>query len=332
MSCSERLDALGERNGLRLSTTDLTDQIAAAQAALDAARRRRERIQSIRGVAHEVKGHLELEHALEEAEGEVAAAQEALRSLRGRVGQSQVEVRLQAPPVVQIGETRLPFPWLGKLGLPSLLDTSAPRKRTLRLHEVYDGALSLEGGYTPDAARLDGASKFAAMAMWFRILGESDPVGPFGGLDLSLGGGGGFLYGLQLLGGAGLPLGKRFAVGVSTGPGIDGITSTIPFGVDFPIELYLSLDLFKAVGASIRVRDGWVFAAKARRHGSSVAPFGDEASAALTLGLASRDGGDYSQNRDGLAIGFGVRQALGATIYSLDLGFGAHESNFTERQ
>jgi len=201
-----------------------------------------------------------------------------------------------------------------------------------RLSGIDDGAIFLQGGYTPDQDKLGGARALGALGVTLRVVGDPDPVALYGGFDLSLGGSGGFVYGLQSILGGAVPMGRRVALGVGSGPGIDGITSTIPFGVSFPIEAWLSLDLFKGMAVTARVHDGWVLAAPERENGAPVAPFGDEASAALTFALGTRHGGNYSQNRDGPSFGLAVRQTMGATFYLLNLGFSAHESNFTERR
>lgn len=327
----QRLDALGDRQSQRVTTTDLTDRIGDAEAGLRAARERHRRLMGVHSVAHGVPDHLKLERALEDAESAEALARRRLEDLEERARKTRVVIRLSAPAVVRVPEPRLPFKWLGKLGLPRLLDTSASQKKSYRLDGMYSGGIFLQGGYTPDADKLGGARALGALGVTFRAMGDPDPVAPFGGFDAALGGGGGFLYGLQSMLGVGIGLGRRVGLGVGSGPGIDGITSTIPFGVSFPIETWLSLDLFKWMGARVRVHDGWVLAASAREHGAPAAPFGDEASAELTLAFGSRHGGTYSQNREGPSLGFSVRQTMGATLYLVNLGFSAHESNFTER-
>ncbi len=326
-----RLAALGDETDVRVTTTDLTDQIAAAEARLRAAQESRKRISGVQGVARGVPDHVQVERAMEDAENAQDDARSDIEDLEARAKRTRVQIRLAAPTIAPVPQPRLPFPWLAKLGLPSLLDTSTRDKKGFRLRESDDGSIFLQGGYTADGDRLGGARALGALGVTVRVVGDPDPVALFGGFDLSLGGSKGFLYGLQTVLGLAVPFGKRVALGVGSGPGIDGITSTIPFGVSIPIDTYLSLDLFKGLGANIEVRDGWVFAAKARRDGAPAAPFGDEASAAITFELGKRHGGDYSQDRDGPSIGFAARQTMGATIYLVNLGFSAHESSYTER-
>lgn len=327
----DRLAALGDETDVRVTTTDLTDRIAAAQARLRAAREREKRIAGLQGVAHGVPDHLELERAMEDVESDQADARSDIEDLEERARRTRVRIQLAAPPIAPVPPPRLPFPWLAKLGLPRLLDTSARKKPSLRLDEIDDGAVYLQGGYTPEGARPGGARALGALGVTVRVVGNPDPVALFGGFDLSLGASKGFLYGLQSLLGLAVPFGRRVALGVGTGPGIDGITSTIPFAVSIPIDAYLSLDPFKVLGANIEVRDGWVFAARARRNGAPAAPFGDEASAAITFELGTRHGGQYSQNRAGPIVGFAVRQTMGATLYLVNLGFSAHHADYTDR-
>jgi hypothetical protein len=327
----QRLGSLGDEQDVSVRTTDLTDRIAAAEAKLRAAREQRERLSGVQGVAHGVPDHLMLERAMERAEDAEADARSEIENLRERAGRTRARILLVTPTIRPVPRPRLPFPWLAKLGLPKLLDTSAPKKKSYRLSGIDDGAIFLQGGYTPDQDKLGGARALGALGVTVRIVGDPDPVALYGGFDLSLGGSGGFVYGLQSILGGAVPIGRRVALGVGSGPGIDGITSTIPFGVSFPIEAYLSLDLFKWMGATARVRDGWVLAARSREHGAPAAPFGDEASAALTFALGTRHGGNYSQKRNGPSFGLAVRQTMGATFYLVNFGYTAHESSFTER-
>ncbi len=323
-----RLASLGDQQDVRVATTDLTDRIAAANARLRAARESKKRLAGVQGVARGIPDHLELERAQEDAESVENDALDQLESLEQSARQTRIEIRLAAPTIAPVPRPRLPFPWLGKLGLPRLLDTTAPHKPRYRLKQLVDGDIFLQGGYTAEADKLGGARALGALGLSFRMMGDADPIALYGGFDASLGGSKGFLYGLQMMIGAAVPIGRRVAFGVGSGPGIDGITSTIPFGVSFPIEAYLSLDLFKSMAATVQVHDGWVLAAKARRHGAPAA-FGDEASARITLAFGKRHGGSYSQNREGPTFGFAVRQTMGATLYLVELGFRAHESNFT---
>ncbi len=211
-----------------------------------------------------------------------------------------------------------------------MLNTSdSGRQPTLDLRAIIDGEVGLRGAHAADSGRF-GTSNTLAFTTSMRVLGEAQPVGVFGGFDLALGGGGGFLYGLQTVLGVGVPIGSRFAFAVGTGPGFDGITATVPIGVDLPIELYLTWDFSTFMAANAWVRDGWVFAADERKKGSQNAPFGDELSAGISLALGARDGGHYSQNRFGPRVGFGYREMLDTRVYEITLAFGAHTADFSE--
>ncbi len=176
-----------------------------------------------------------------------------------------------------------------------------------------------------------GDTEYAlGVATSLRALGESSPVGIFGGFDLSLGYGGGFLYGAQTLLGLGMPIGSRFAFGVGSGPGIDGITGgVVPFGVRFPIELYTLLDA-SFVQLSAFARSGWVLVADERDDGSSHAPFGDELSAGIRLGFGEQDAWSYSRDRVGPRVGFAYRELMGTAYYELSLSFAASELDLSE--
>lgn len=324
-----RVRSLGDETDVRVTTTDFTDRIAAAQARLRAARESEARLSGVGGVAHGVHDRLQLEHALEDAKSAEDDARRELDDLERSVRQTEVVIRLSAPAVERVPRPRLPFAWLGKLGLSRLLDTSGKKPPSYRLSEVDDGNFYLQGGYQPDAAKLGGVQALGALGLTVRMTGDPDPVALFGGFDASLGASRGFVYGLQSIFGVAMPFGRRVALGVGSGPGIDGITSTIPFGVSFPVEAFFSLDLFKGLGTTLRVRDGWVLAAKARKHGAPAAPFGDEASATVTFAVGSRHGGHYSQSRNVPSLGLSVRQTMGATLYLVNLGFSFHESKFT---
>jgi hypothetical protein len=138
------------------------------------------------------------------------------------------------------------------------------------------------------------------------------------------------LYRVQTLLGAGVPIGTRVAIGLGTGPGIDGITSAVPFGVRFPIELYVAVDIASFMQASAWVQDGWVLVADERDDGSERALFGDELAAGITLGFGPGDDWGYSRDRAGPRIGFAYRELMDTAIYEISLGFGASELDLSE--
>ncbi len=327
-----RLWELGEVRSEQLSTEDVTDAVAEKEAAARAARRSRDQIERVTSLAHGTEEHLMVERELEAATEEVTQSEAAQRELLHRAEGVHVTLALELPPREAVPSPTLPFGWLGELGLERLGNTEPPAPEPHRvLRSFVDVTTELRLTHMAHAAALDGVTKSGAAGMSVRALGEAAPVGLFGGMDLELGASRGFLYGLDALGGAGVPIGSRFAVGFAAGPGIDGITSVLPFGVDLPLELYFSFDLAPPVAASAWVRDGWVFAAKERRHGSSHAPFGDELSSGVSFHFGTRREPDsYTSNREGIIVGFAYREAMDARFYELRIGYGAHEADFSQ--
>jgi hypothetical protein len=327
----ESLRAVGHVSSERLSTRDVGAELARAEADVRAARGRISRIEGLAGKAVDVQERLRIEQEARRATQAEASARSTERILRRRATLTRVTLHLEQPPVETIATPVLPFPWLDQLGLPELLNpsSSAPEPRRV-LRAFLDANLQLRLGHVADAERLGGPTKLGAALLSLRTLGEANPMGLFGGFDLSLGAGGGFLYGAQALVGVGMPFGERFAVGVSTGPGVDGISGVIPAGFLVPIELYLSLDLFRWMNAALWVRDGWVPGSDTRHEGSRSAPFGDELAAGILLGFGQRGDGHYSQDRFGPLAGFAYREQMGARIFEVRLGWGGHTSDFSE--
>lgn len=329
----DRLRRLGRLSTERLTSRDLTARIATAAAAVAAAQERRQRLQRVSGIARNVSESLALEREQERAASELASAEGRLRDLQRRAGRTRVVVRVDAPAAEAIAPPKLPIAWLDELELPRLLDPSPRRRPTERdwvLRAFVDVGLTLELGHVAEPERLDGTSKTAALGTTLRGMGEANPIGLFGGVDWSLGYAGGFLYGLQLLGGVGVPIGRDVAVGLASGPGIDGVTGgVIPFGVRFPLELYVALDVTSLVYAAAWARQGWVLAAEARDDGSEHALFGDELAAGLTLGFGSRERRGYTGNRVGPVVGFAYRELMGTATYQLVLGLGAHHADYS---
>jgi hypothetical protein len=329
-----RLAELGRVRSERIVTEDLTDQMADAEAAARAARDSHQRLQRANVTARDMNERVALERELEQIERKAADAEARLRELRRRAATTRVEIRLSAPQrEAPIEAPALPFPWLHELRLPRLLDTtSSPESDGPRyeLRALLDGAFELRVAHAPEPEPLDDTSTFAAVALSFRTLGQSSPIGLFGGFDLLLGGGGGFWYGAQSLIGLGVPLGSRFAIGLSSGPGIDGVTGgVVPFGVPVPIELFVMLDVASFLKASLWLRDGWVLASEERAQGSELAPFGDELSAGVTFGFGQRDDSGYSRERFGPTLGVAYRELMGTALWELRVGWGASALDMT---
>jgi hypothetical protein len=200
------------------------------------------------------------------------------------------------------------------------------------LRNYLDGAFRLEAMHADQAGELPKNLNVAQAALNMRVLGEATPIGIFGGVDAALGGGSGLAYELQLMIGVGMPIGERLGIGVASGPGVEGVTSSMPFGVTFPIELNVSWDMSRLLATKLTLRDGWVVASDDRRKGSEMAPFGDELSGALHVVIAERDReGGYSEARDGPEVGFEYRELMGARAFVVSLGYSGHISDFSGR-
>lgn len=326
----ERLRKLGRVQGLTRSTEDATRQVAESEAKARAGRASRERLERLSARTVLVGEKLAIERELERVNEEIAQAEAQRRELDRRARLTRVRIRIEEPPVETIAPATLPVGWLDRLGMSHLASPpppDTPMDRELRAFIDLSAQLGL--AHVADADALDGTSKLGAAVIAFRTLGEANPVGLFGGFDLGLGYGGGFLYGVQPLFGIGVPVGTRLAFGVSTGPGISGITDRVPFGFDVPIELYVSIDAARWMSAALWARDGWVLASDERQDGSELAPFGDEASAGLLLGFGTRDERSYTDERFGPVVGFAYRELMGAKVYELRLGWGGHSSDFS---
>lgn len=325
----ERLRALGWLRLGHETSIDLTAAVARAAADLRAAKEAHERTRKLQRLVRDVASGLALERALEEDQRAVLLAEERLREVRTRGTRTILDLRISAPSVERVPEPRLPFPWLDDLGLSRLQDTTAYEgRRDRELRAALLGQVLLKGAYA-DGGEADGTTTGAA-ALSFRTLGESSPaVGLFGGFDLAVGGGSGFLYDVQALGGLGFPLGQRVIIGVSSGPGIDSIGGAVPFGVSFPVEAMVYWDATRAFDVTVAVENAWVVASDERQDGSRRALFGDELAASLSVGLGERDDGNYVDDRVGFLVGVGYREAMGSKFYELRLGFGATESSFS---
>lgn len=331
-----RLAQLGKITRERMGAEDASVALADAESAARAAREAQQRMHDVRPRAQNVGEGLAAEREIEAAEKAVAAAEARATELRRRGEFARISIQLAAPAPETIAAPVLPFPWLGSLGLSSLHnpEQTEDREESLELRAFVDGAMYVETSYAPDPEPLDDTSVLVAGGMSLRALGEANPIGLFGGFDLALGGGGGFLYELQSVFGVGVPLGSRIAIALGSGPGIDGVTGgVVDFGVPVPIELYVSLDVATWLGVTLWARDGWVLASEERDDGSETALFGDEASAGITLAfapLAERTSmGPYSEERLGLEIGFGARELLGTRLYELRLGWGGWDADFS---
>jgi hypothetical protein len=155
--------------------------------------------------------------------------------------------------------------------------------------------------HTRDAAALSGLSDvfvggFSTRAAYGKRLGYAF------GLDLSLGGGGapGFAYDAHLFPlGAALALGPTGFLGVFGGIGSDGVTARIPGTLTLPAELRLELDVTRRARLGALFAVAWAPLAPARRGGSTLLPFADE----TTMALSARFGKTFP--REGANMGRG---------------------------
>jgi Domain of unknown function (DUF4349) len=322
---------LGILRSESLHTEDVTDQAAAAAAQGRAAAQNRARLDSVGGTAHDVPQHLLLEQEVERVGSAKLDAEARLRALDRRTELTRVVVHVEVPAKETLPVPQLPFPWLGTLSLPRLLDTTSPPEEPSEvLRSFIDADLGFGYQRFRDASRFDDHSSSFALVGSFRMLGEAAPIGLYGGYDLALGGGGGFLYRVQPLFGLGVPIGHGVGVGLASGPGIDGITGGVmPFGVGLPIELDLSLDLTSFMALSFSAKDGWVLAASERKHGSDLAPFGDELALGAAVLVGPRSGGSYESDRIGARLGFVYHEILGTQVYEFTLTLAAHHVDYS---
>lgn len=324
---SRRLSRIGVVRSEQLKQTSVTDEIESALEAARTAKQREAHFERLRQNARNTEEAVALERELERATDDRTRAEARVRDLRRGTGTTLVDVTLDMPPREEIQDPDLPFPWLNELG-PGRLSGSSQPARDWDLRAFVDPGLELRVAHLPD---LEGKNVSFLLGANLRALGEANPIGLFGGFDLAFGlGTEGFGYGLLFLGGVGVPFGDSFAVGLSTGPGIDSLMGgAVPFGISVPIELYLSLEAIRFMGISAYVRDGWVFASEERKKGAEHAPFGDELSAGIRFTLARRSGDGYTQHRWGWRVGFDYRETTNLEIYQLVVGIGAMDADFS---
>ena len=100
--------------------------------------------------------------------------------------------------------------------------------------------------------------------------------------------------------GVGTNLGKFGFLGAVVGAGFGGVRGRVPFAGQFPVEVFLELDLGSWVRFAGWGRSTWLAGADARQAGSDAAPLGDEMQVGATLRLGKRlrewklsEGGGY---------------------------------------
>lgn len=200
---------------------------------------------------------------------------------------------------------------------------SADRVRAAHRRPTYSLlALSWLGGTN---AQDGGLSHGGAAGFELRQVPGSG-VGASWGFGTRLGAGlGGLVYDLWLT-----PLGVGWrggpaAASLQIGGGLGGITGgRLPFSWSLPVDASLRLRISSRASMRLGARAAWV-TDDARQNGAAHAPFGDEASVSLGVGL----GGSYN-SFDTLGrwdIGVQLAEAGGETYVGLSIGVGVGETD-----
>ena len=117
-----KVEASGDVIHRDVSAQDVTDAYVDLEARLKNARAVRDRLQALLEKAA-VKEALDIQKELERVTGEVEVLEGKLKLLSNKVAYSTIEVSFQAraTAAVQLAP-RLPFTWIGELGLPRLMN------------------------------------------------------------------------------------------------------------------------------------------------------------------------------------------------------------------
>ncbi len=131
-------------------------------------------------------------------------------------------------------------------------------------------------------------------------------------LGASLGSRTGFAYDLSLGFGPGVFVGDNLQLGATIGFGFDGVTGgVVPFGWKVPTELFAVLELSPDIRPMAYFRQSYIFGADTRKHGASMALWGDEAEAGAGL--------RFSGKLDGFVYG-SLREMMGDRYWGIGLG------------
>jgi hypothetical protein len=131
-------------------------------------------------------------------------------------------------------------------------------------------------------------------------------------LGATLGNHNGFSYEFNAGMGPGLVVGDNLRVGATIGVGFSGITSgLLGFAWQVPTEGFAILELSRDVRPMAYFRQSYVFGSDARKHGSKMALWGDEAEAGAGL--------RFHRHRDGFVYG-SVREIAGIRYWGLGIG------------
>jgi len=118
----KKIESTGDVLHREISAEDVTDAYVDAEARLKNARAVRDRLQALLEKAA-VKEAIEIQKELERVTQEIEVYEGKLKLMRDRVAFSTIVVDFQARGDAALtASPRLPFPWLGELGLPRLLD------------------------------------------------------------------------------------------------------------------------------------------------------------------------------------------------------------------
>ncbi len=122
-----KVEASGDVVHRDVSAQDVTDAYVDIEARLKNARAVRDRLQALLEKAA-VKEALDIQKELERVTGEIEVLEGKLKLLSNRVAYSTIDVTFEArgSAALQNQAVRLPFPWLGELGLPKLLNLGSP--------------------------------------------------------------------------------------------------------------------------------------------------------------------------------------------------------------
>jgi hypothetical protein len=117
---------LGDELHRQVNVRDVTEQFADLEIRLKNAEAVRQRLEGLLAKAQKIEDALAVERELERITQTIEQMKGRLRLLAELVAFSTITVNFQAKPRDQVGsEVRLPFPWLGELGLVPLMKLEA---------------------------------------------------------------------------------------------------------------------------------------------------------------------------------------------------------------
>jgi Domain of unknown function (DUF4349) len=118
----DSIAALGDELHRQVQVRDVTEEFADIEARLRALRAVQERLEALLSKAANTSEALAIERELQRVTGEIESMLGRLKVLSELVAFSTITVSFEPRPVDKLGrEHRLPFPWLGQLGLSNLL-------------------------------------------------------------------------------------------------------------------------------------------------------------------------------------------------------------------